>query len=111
MDLLILRTSHSKKDILARWAIRNNKLIAGSEKVLLEIGTHREVCRHTGGGITWESSGNLYLTGGNNTGNVADKSQTDERPDRSSWDDQRGSGNTNDLRGKIIRIHPEAKCT
>ncbi len=37
---------------------------------------------------------------------MADKSQTDERPDRKNWDDQRGSGNSNDLRGKILRIHP-----
>ena len=97
-----------KKHILTRWEIQNDKLVQGSEKVLLEIPTQREVCCHTGGGMTWDAKGNLYLTVGNNTGNVADKSQTDERPNRSSWDDQRGSGNTNDLRGKILRIHPEA---
>jgi cytochrome c len=96
-----------KKDVLGRWELRDDKLIAGSEKVLLEIPTQREVCCHTGGGMTWDKNGNLYITVGNNTGNVADKSQTDERPNRSSWDDQRGSGNTNDLRGKILRIHPE----
>ncbi len=100
-----------KKHILTRWEIRNDKLVAGSEKVLLEVGTQRESCCHTGGGMTWDAKGNLYLTVGNNTGNVADKSQTDERPNRSSWDDQRGSGNTNDLRGKILRIHPEANGT
>ncbi|MEP7129195.1 MAG: PQQ-dependent sugar dehydrogenase, partial [Chitinophagales bacterium] len=91
--------------------IKDDKLVQGSEKVLLEIPTQREVCCHTGGGMTWDAQGNLYLTVGNNTGNVADKSQTDERPGRSSWDDQRGSGNTNDLRGKILRIHPEANGT
>lgn len=100
-----------KKHILSRWEIKNNKLVEGSEKILLEVGTQREVCCHTGGGMTWDAKGNLYLTVGNNTGNVADKSQTDERPGRSSWDDQRGSGNTNDLRGKILRIHPEANGT
>jgi cytochrome c len=100
-----------KKDVLSRWELRDDKLIQGSEKVLLEIPTQREVCCHTGGGMTWDAKGNLYLTVGNNTGNVADKSQTDERPARSSWDDQRGSGNTNDLRGKILRIHPEADGT
>ena len=97
-----------KKDVLSRWKIIDDKLVPGSEKVLLEIPTQREVCCHTGGGMTWDAQNNLYLTVGNNTGNVADKSQTDERPGRTSWDDQRGSGNTNDLRGKILRIHPEA---
>ena len=99
------------KHILTRWEIVNDKLVAGTEKVMLEIPTQREVCCHTGGGMTWDAKGNLFLTVGNNTGNVADKSQTDERPGRSSWDDQRGSGNTNDLRGKILRIHPEADGT
>ncbi|HWB28651.1 MAG TPA: PQQ-dependent sugar dehydrogenase [Chitinophagaceae bacterium] len=99
------------EDVLSRWELRDDKLIQGSEKILLTIPTQREVCCHTGGGMTWDKDGNLYLTVGNNTGNVADKSQTDERPGRTSWDDQRGSGNTNDLRGKILRIHPEADGT
>jgi len=99
------------KHVLTRWEIKNDKLLEGSEKVLLDVATQREACCHTGGGMTWDAKGDLYLSVGNNTGNVADKSQTDERPNRSSWDDQRGSGNTNDLRGKILRIHPEADGT
>jgi len=95
------------KHVLSRWEIVNDKLVAGSEKIVLEIPTQRETCCHTGGGMTWDKAGDLYLAVGNNTGNVAEKSQTDERPDRKNWDDQRGSGNTNDLRGKILRIHPE----
>lgn len=96
-----------KKHILTRWEYRDNKLVSQSEKVLLEVPTQREVCCHTGGGMTWDRSGNLYLTVGNNTGNQQ-AAQTDERPNRSSWDDQGHAGNTNDLRGKILRIHPEA---
>jgi cytochrome c len=99
------------KHVLSRWEIANDKLVDGSEKVLLDVPTQRETCCHTGGGMTWDANGNLYLTVGNNTGNVADKSQTDERPGRANWDDQRGSGSTNDLRGKILRIHPEANGT
>ena len=99
------------KHVLSRWEIRDDKLVSGSEKIMLEIPTQREVCCHTGGGMTWDESGNLYLAVGNNTGNVADKSQTDERPDRQSWDDQRGSANSNDLRGKILRIHPNTDGT
>ncbi|MBL4676611.1 MAG: PQQ-dependent sugar dehydrogenase [Mucilaginibacter sp.] len=100
-----------KKDVISRWELRGNKLIEGSEKVLIEFPKQREVCCHTGGGMTWDANANLYITIGNNTGNVADKSQTDDRSGRSSWDDQRGSGNTNDLRGKILRIHPENNGT
>nr|WP_294793089.1 PQQ-dependent sugar dehydrogenase [uncultured Mucilaginibacter sp.] len=99
-----------KKHILTRWKIVNDKLVENSEKVLLEVATQREVCCHTGGGMTWDPKGNLFLTVGNNTGNQQG-AQTDERPGRSSWDDQGHAGNSNDLRGKILRIHPEANGT
>ena len=91
--------------LLTRWELRQDKLIESSQKVLLEIPVDREDVSHMGGGMTWDSQGNLYLTTGNNTANVY-VSQTDERPGRSRWDDQRSSANTNDLRGKILRIHP-----
>ena len=100
-----------KKHILSRFLLQGDKLDMASEKIMLEVNTQRETCCHTGGGMTWDAMGNLFLTVGNNTGNVADKSQTDERPGRTSWDDQRGSGNTNDFRGKILRIHPEKDGT
>lgn len=95
-----------KKHILARWILVDDKLVESSKKVMLEVTTQREVCCHTGGGMTWDKAGNLYLTVGNNTGNQQ-AAQTDERPGRASWDDQGHAGNTNDLRGKILRIHPE----
>ncbi len=95
-----------KKHILTRWILQDRKLLPSSEKVLLEVHTQREVCCHTGGGMAWDEDKNLYLTIGNNTGsNIG--GQTDEREGRSSWDDQGHAWNTNDLRGKIIRIHPE----
>jgi cytochrome c len=99
-----------KKFVLARWELAGDTFVAGSEKALLEYATQREVCCHTGGGMVWDEAGNLYLGTGNNTGNLP-FSSTDERPDRSSWDDQRSSANTNDLRGKILRIHPEPDGT
>ncbi|MDQ6481404.1 PQQ-dependent sugar dehydrogenase [Dyadobacter sp. LHD-138] len=96
-----------KKHILARWEIKDEQLVESSKKTVLEVETQREVCCHTGGGMTWDKAGNLFLTVGNNTGNQK-AAQTDEREGRSSWDDQGHAGNTNDLRGKILRIHPEA---
>lgn len=95
-----------KKHILSRFEIKDEQLVENSEKKVLEVETQREVCCHTGGGMTWDKAGNLYLTVGNNTGNQK-AAQTDERPGRASWDDQGHAGNTNDLRGKILKIHPE----
>ncbi len=87
--------------------VRLTKMVPNSQKTVLDYGTQREVCCHTGGGMTWDASGNLYVTVGNNTGEN-DASQTDERPGKVNWDDGRAAANTNDLRGKILRIHPEA---
>jgi cytochrome c len=96
------------KHVLARWELHADSLYASTKKVLLEVHTQREVCCHTGGGMVFDKEGNLYLTVGNNAANpVSGTASYDERPGRSSFDDQGGSGNSNDLRGKILRIHPE----
>ena len=100
------------KHVLARWELHGDSLYQSTKKIVLDVPTQRETCCHTGGGMTFDKDGNLFLTTGNNTGNpVSGTSALDERPDRSSWDDQRTGGNTNDLRGKILRIHPEADGT
>lgn len=99
-----------KKWMLTRWKFENDALVAGSEKILLQFETQREVCCHTGGGMTWDAKHDLYLTVGNNTGALL-SSSTDERPSRVHWDDQRGTANTNSLIGKILRIHPEPDGT
>lgn len=96
------------KHVLARWELHGDSLYADTKKIVLEVPTQRETCCHTGGGMVFDQEGNLYLTVGNNTGNPANGTAGfDERPGRESWDDQRAAGNTNDLRGKILRIHPE----
>ncbi|MDB5012094.1 MAG: cytochrome, partial [Daejeonella sp.] len=97
------------KNILARYELKGDQLLLDSKKVLLEVGTQREQCCHTGGSITFDGSGNLFLSTGDNSSPRADGfSPIDERPGRSPWDAQKSSGNTNDLRGKILRIHPQA---
>ena len=98
------------KHLVSRWELRDDLLVAGSEKVLIEYATQRETCCHTGGGMAWDARGNLYIAVGNNTANGL-TGQTDERAGRSSWDDQRSAANTNDLRGKLLRIHPEPDGT
>ncbi len=100
------------KNILTRYELRGDELVLDSKKVLLEVVTQREECCHTGGSIAWDASGNLYLSTGDNSSPRADGySPIDERPDHGPWDAQKSSGNTNDLRGKIIRIHPQPDGT
>jgi cytochrome c len=93
---------------LSRFVFRGDTLDRASEKVLLQVAVQREECCHAGGCIEFDAEGHLYLSTGDNT-NPFDSngfSPSDERPGRSAWDAQKSSSNTNDLRGKILRIKP-----
>ncbi|MFK7848114.1 MAG: PQQ-dependent sugar dehydrogenase [Rhodothermales bacterium] len=94
------------KHVFARWDFKDDKLVESTKKVVFEFPVQRQECCHTGGGMVWDKDQNLFITIGNNTGNNL-SAHTDERPGREVWDDQRGAANTNDLRGKNLRIHPE----
>ena len=100
------------KNSLVRYELRGDELVLSTKKVLLNVPTQREQCCHTGGSIDWDRAGNLYLSTGDNTSPRATLyAPIDEREGRSPWDAQKSSANTNDLRGKILRIHPEADGT
>ena len=81
-----------------------------SEKVLLEVADAAQHVLPRGRRMVFDSDGNLYLATGDNTNPFESDGYTpiDERPGRQDYDAQRTSGNTNDLRGKVLRIHPEA---
>ena len=100
-------------NVLSRFTMKGDELLLDSEKELLKVETQREECCHTGGSIDWDKQGNLYLSTGDNTNPHASNgySPSDERPGRSPWDAQKSSANTNDLRGKILRIKPNADGT
>ena len=101
---------NKSQNVLTRFTLNGDILDMASKKVLLEVPTQREQCCHTGGSIAFDKKGNLYLSTGDNTNPHGSNgySPSDERPGRSPWDAQKSSANTNDLRGKIIRIKPNA---
>lgn len=101
------------KQNVSRFEMVGDSLIMRSEKIVLEIPTQRETCCHSGGHLEFGPNGDLYISTGDNTSSKESDGFTpiDERPGRAPFDAQKSSGNTHDLRGKILRIHPEPDGT
>jgi len=112
---LYIYYSHPEKsaNVLSRFVFDGKKIDQSSEKLMLEVATQRLNCCHTGGSIAFGPDKNLYLSSGDNTSPFESDgySPADERANRSTFDAQGSSSNTNDLRGKILRIHPEPDGT
>lgn len=94
---------------LSRIELKGDELIRSSEKTLLEIPTQRVYCCHSAGYVAFGPDGLLYLSTGDNTNAEETEGYVpiDERPGRELSDDQATAANSNDLRGKILRIKPE----
>ncbi|MCP9747375.1 ThuA domain-containing protein [Lacihabitans sp. CS3-21] len=104
-------TDQHKDNFLSRFTYDQNTdtVLISTEKIVLRVHAKRDECCHTGGSIDWDAKGNLFLSTGDDTNPFASDGYApiDFREGRQGWDALSTSGNTNDLRGKILRIHPE----
>jgi glucose/arabinose dehydrogenase/PKD repeat protein len=82
-----------------------------TEQKILQVPADRGICCHAGGEIDFDAQGNLYLSTGDDSNPFESDGYTpiDERATRNpAFDAQRSSANTNDLRGKLLRISVNA---
>ncbi len=101
---------------LSRYTLgADGKIDPATEKVLLTVPVSRKSGSHHGGSLAWDKEGHLYLSTGDSTAPhpaegyaTLDERQDDEHRDQ---DSQRSAANSNDLRGKILRITPQADGT
>ncbi len=90
---------------LSRFTMRGNSVDPDSEIVMLRVPTDRDGPAHDGGNLEFDAFGNLYI----GTGDAAEHSPyaaVDEQEKNNSA--EKSSSNTMDLRGKILRITPQA---
>ncbi|MFG3258567.1 PQQ-dependent sugar dehydrogenase [Streptomyces sp. NPDC048172] len=93
---------------LSRFVLKEDgTLDKESEKKILDVPASRGTCCHVGGDIAFDAKGNLLLSTGDDSNPFQSDGFTpiDERENRNpAFDARRSAGNSNDLRGKILRI-------
>lgn len=83
------------KQNISRFEMIDDSIVMASEKIVIEIAAQRGICCHAGGHLEFSPNGDLYIPTGHNA----------------SATDSDVVSNTHDLRGKILRIHPEVDGT
>ena len=92
---------------LSRFKWGGSTIDLGSEQKILQVPVDRGICCHVGGDIVFDQAGNLLLSTGDDSNPFESDGYApiDERPGRNPvFDAQRSAANTNDLRGKVLRI-------
>lgn len=91
------------------WNAASNSLDLATEQVIIKVEVQRGQCCHVAGDVAFDNDGNLLLSTGDNTpagtpGANGYAPMNDRVGYNPGFDARRGAGNTNDLRGKILRI-------
>ncbi|MBP2326184.1 PKD repeat protein/glucose/arabinose dehydrogenase/type 1 glutamine amidotransferase [Kibdelosporangium banguiense] len=83
------------------------RLDMASEQQIIRVDVDRGICCHVAGKVKFDGKGQLYLITGDDTNASGSDGFTpinDAPTQGPGYDAQRSAGNTNDLRGKLLRI-------
>lgn len=95
---------------IARFVYDNSRFDLDSKQVIFRIPVEIRYGWHGEDALAFDPQGNLYISLADFTlqsDDIAGYAQIDERPGNEAHDAQRTAANSNDYRGKILRIHPE----
>ncbi len=95
---------------LSRFTMNAKDRLDPASEIVMMRWPH-EVASHMGGGMTWDAAGNLYLTVGDNSDATQYNPVHFSNEGGKGQDSQRSAANSNDYRGKILRIHPKPDGT
>jgi len=107
-------TNDTAANRLSRFVFKDGKLDLKSEVKILDVASTRKICCHTGGSLTFGKGRELFLSTGDNATPFNQASSKykldgygpmDNREGFEQYDARRSSSNTNDLRGKVLRIN------
>lgn len=92
-----------------KWNAATSSLDLATEQKIIKVEVQRGQCCHVAGDVAFDNDGNVLLATGDNTPagtpGAGGYAPMNDRPGfNPGFDARRGSGNSNDLRGKILRI-------
>ncbi|MBC6998001.1 malectin domain-containing carbohydrate-binding protein [Cytophaga sp. FL35] len=90
---------------VSRFSVNGDQIDFNSEEVIIQWNTSRSALWHSGGDMDFDSQGNLYIATGDNTTYGSKEYAPIDEVD-SDYSAEKASSNTNDLRGKVLRIKP-----
>lgn len=99
---------HDLLQRLSQFTVDGNKLDMASEQVMLDM-PNDNTCCHTGGDMAFDRHGNLFVALGDNSNPFEsnDSGPINNTAEGTHHDALRTSANSQDLRGKILRIRPD----